>query len=235
MQHMDGEHTRASIRMIADIVTALELRRAEIDDIRRELMAWSARLKGAANEQERDATMLAFTRYMKNEIVYEPCYARARGTAAPMSRNQTPETGEIQWVDKSGNPTPDDNPAIGWVRGRAHERVIWGRLIRFEPTLWSQICAEHAKRLPRPAWSCGSLRPTRHNPAFTRAGGNNAERVRVAISRTTTTEFCKGQVANKLYRCGSSPGLLSVMSARPSGLHRGLRGTGGALEDRWPA
>ena len=72
MQHMDDEHTRASIRMIADIVTALELRRAEIDDIRRELMAWSARLKSAANEQERNATMLAF-RYMKNEIVYEPC------------------------------------------------------------------------------------------------------------------------------------------------------------------
>jgi hypothetical protein len=53
------------------------------------------------------ATMLAFTRYMKNEIVYEPCYARARGnTAAPVSRNQTAETCELQWVDKSGNPTP---------------------------------------------------------------------------------------------------------------------------------
>jgi hypothetical protein len=64
--------------------------------------------------------------------------------------NQTAETCELQWVDKSGNPTPDDNPAIGWVRGRAHERVIWGRLIRFEPTLWSPICAEHAKRLHEP-------------------------------------------------------------------------------------
>jgi hypothetical protein len=54
--------------------------------------------------------MLEFTRYMKNEIVYEPCYARARGdTAAPVSRNQMAENtvDAINYIDKAAKETPD--------------------------------------------------------------------------------------------------------------------------------
>jgi hypothetical protein len=64
---MDDDQTRAFVEVIACVDTALELQRAEIEDIRRELADWKARLKGTTNEQERDATMLEFASYERNE------------------------------------------------------------------------------------------------------------------------------------------------------------------------
>jgi hypothetical protein len=64
--NMDDDQTRTFVEVIAYVDTALELQRAEIEDIRRELADWKARVMGATNEQERDATMLAFANYLTN-------------------------------------------------------------------------------------------------------------------------------------------------------------------------
>ena len=65
---MEDEQTRTFVRVIADIDTAMELQRTEIDDIRRELAEWSAKLQAATNARERDVTMLAFANYMAADM-----------------------------------------------------------------------------------------------------------------------------------------------------------------------
>jgi hypothetical protein len=65
-------------------------------------------------------------------------------------------TCQIEWVDSSGQPTPDSNPAIGRCRVEAYDRVIHGRSIHFPTSQWFCICAEHAKQLANPGmeiWS----------------------------------------------------------------------------------
>ena len=60
------------------------------------------------------------------------------------------ETCKIQWVDNHGNPTPDLNPAIGYVRTKSRHEMHHGRSIHFSASQWFPICAEHAKRLNEP-------------------------------------------------------------------------------------
>ena len=67
---------------------------------------------------------------------------------------------QIKWIDKSGNPTPDDNPAIQRVRCKARIEQIGGRGIRFSESEWFPICAEHSARLNDPGmhiWECEAL------------------------------------------------------------------------------
>jgi hypothetical protein len=61
------------------------------------------------------------------------------------------ETCRIQWIDESGNPTPDSNTAIGWARTYEHD-LAWGngRTYHHDASEWFPICAEHALRLSRP-------------------------------------------------------------------------------------
>lgn len=55
---------------------------------------------------------------------------------------------EIQWIDSAGNPTPDDNLAIGETYIEAH---VWldrrGEGHVMEQTRRYCVCAEHAKRI----------------------------------------------------------------------------------------
>ena len=66
---------------------------------------------------------------------------------------------EIQWIDDSGQPTPDDNPAIGFARLRASEYVganaAHGR-VAIERRSYP-ICAEHAARMAEPDMECWEL------------------------------------------------------------------------------
>lgn len=57
------------------------------------------------------------------------------------------ETCRIQWIDEDGNPTPDQNPAIG--RCRTLERDTWidGRVVHNPASEWFPICREHAAHL----------------------------------------------------------------------------------------
>lgn len=66
---------------------------------------------------------------------------------------------QIRWIDDmTGEPTPDDNPAIGRVRCKQYRysvRTVAGRPWRepWVPGEWSEwytICAEHAKQLSKP-------------------------------------------------------------------------------------
>jgi hypothetical protein len=55
---------------------------------------------------------------------------------------------QIQWIDASGAPTPDDNPAIGRVRCKFYPYAM-GRKRPWRGD-WSRyfgICADHGKRL----------------------------------------------------------------------------------------
>jgi len=54
---------------------------------------------------------------------------------------------QIQWIDETGKPTPDTNPAIGQVRTKPRQQLFCGRWVRFEMSAPFYICAEHAKRL----------------------------------------------------------------------------------------
>jgi hypothetical protein len=65
-------------------------------------------------------------------------------------------TCKIQWIDKRGNPTPDNNMAIGvawverhWVDYPAAINGGWW----MEESEKFPICAEHARRLPLPYWN----------------------------------------------------------------------------------
>jgi hypothetical protein len=57
---------------------------------------------------------------------------------------------EIQWIDKNGQATPDENPAIGRVRVVSYTSQIDGRAITFPTSRWYPICFEHAKALGKP-------------------------------------------------------------------------------------
>lgn len=57
---------------------------------------------------------------------------------------------KIQWIDEKGNPTPDDNPAIGVVWLPKRHEWIAGRRLEFPETEHYPICAEHAKELSKP-------------------------------------------------------------------------------------
>jgi hypothetical protein len=54
---------------------------------------------------------------------------------------------KIQWIDKSGQPTPDDNEAIGLARCKGRVEQRHGRAIQFTESEWFPICACHAKQL----------------------------------------------------------------------------------------
>jgi hypothetical protein len=56
-------------------------------------------------------------------------------------------TCQIKWIDKHGNPTPDNNPAIGRCRTIARYQMIAGRNLFFDASEWFNICAEHARQL----------------------------------------------------------------------------------------
>jgi hypothetical protein len=60
-------------------------------------------------------------------------------------------TCRIQWIDRAGRPTPDQNPAVGRVRVRAHvfQRPD-GTGIALDASEWFPICATHAARLREP-------------------------------------------------------------------------------------
>lgn len=73
---------------------------------------------------------------------------------------------EIKWIDKEGNPTPDNNPAIMLVRTRARVQQFHGRALQFSESPWFPICACHAKQLSEPGmeiWECKELPRTKAN------------------------------------------------------------------------
>lgn len=55
----------------------------------------------------------------------------------------------IQWVDKTGKPTPDDNEAVATVYREAYQEMmpISGRIASFEETEKFPICKNHLERL----------------------------------------------------------------------------------------
>ena len=62
-------------------------------------------------------------------------------------------TCEIQWVELrgTGEPTPDQSPAVGRVRLGAH--TVWGRgdeHVWMEASRWFAICVAHARRMTEP-------------------------------------------------------------------------------------
>jgi hypothetical protein len=59
-------------------------------------------------------------------------------------------TCQIKWIDANGQPTPDDNEAIGRVMLPARVLQIAGQGVRFEASEWFNICACHATRLSKP-------------------------------------------------------------------------------------
>lgn len=59
-------------------------------------------------------------------------------------------TCQIQWIDQHGHPTPDQRPAIGRVRRRAHTQMILGRSADIPESEWFYICDQHAARLTEP-------------------------------------------------------------------------------------
>ena len=50
---------------------------------------------------------------------------------------------KIQWINDKGQPTPDENEAIGKVRTLPHDSVIAGRTIHFDGSEWFPICSKH--------------------------------------------------------------------------------------------
>lgn len=60
------------------------------------------------------------------------------------------QTCKIQWIDKCGNPTPDNNPAVARVRCVARTEWHHGRQINFSASEWFPICEEHARQLGDP-------------------------------------------------------------------------------------
>jgi hypothetical protein len=54
---------------------------------------------------------------------------------------------EIKWIDKAGNPTPDDCEAIGRVKTIERVEQVGGRGVKFDASPWFNICACHAQRL----------------------------------------------------------------------------------------
>jgi hypothetical protein len=57
---------------------------------------------------------------------------------------------EIQWIDKNGDPTPDQNVAVGKTWCEAHVVEIEGRFVPQPRSRDYNICAVHAERLSEP-------------------------------------------------------------------------------------
>lgn len=69
-------------------------------------------------------------------------------------------TCQIQWIDKQGNATPDNNLAIQRVRCVSRTEQHHGRAITFQASQWFYICAEHSKQLNDSGmhiWECAAL------------------------------------------------------------------------------
>lgn len=58
----------------------------------------------------------------------------------------------IQWIDKSGKPTPDENDAIGYVYVEKHEYILHGEVKVRKRSESFPICANHVLRLPIAHW-----------------------------------------------------------------------------------
>jgi hypothetical protein len=56
-------------------------------------------------------------------------------------------TCRIRWIDKSGNPTPDDNEAVALCWIEPHDDDIYGRVVHIEQSDVFPICADHLVRL----------------------------------------------------------------------------------------
>jgi hypothetical protein len=69
------------------------------------------------------------------------------------------ESCEIGWIDDRGQPTYDDNPAIGHVQAIARSEWHHGRKIDFPASRWFPICAEHAKQLGAPGMEIWMFKP----------------------------------------------------------------------------
>jgi hypothetical protein len=54
---------------------------------------------------------------------------------------------EIQWIDEQGNPTPDENPAVGEVWMPAREYTREGRTLFFGESKRFPICREHLAQM----------------------------------------------------------------------------------------
>lgn len=66
----------------------------------------------------------------------------------PQKIERLPCTCEIGWVDQHGQPTYDNNVAIGRCMLPARNyRTYQGRTTYFPATKWYQICAKHAEQL----------------------------------------------------------------------------------------
>jgi hypothetical protein len=60
----------------------------------------------------------------------------------------------IQWIDETGMPTPDENPAVALVvRESFTDTDASGHTITYSESEPLPICQEHLKRLPIPHWS----------------------------------------------------------------------------------
>ena len=69
------------------------------------------------------------------------------------------DTCKIRWIDDKGNPTDDNNAAIGIVR--TIDRYEWhhGRQLHFPASDWFPICAEHARQLSEPEMWIWEFKP----------------------------------------------------------------------------
>lgn len=57
---------------------------------------------------------------------------------------------QIKWINEHGEPTPDNNDAIGRVRMIAHRQFINGQPVPIGASQWFWICEQHAKQLAEP-------------------------------------------------------------------------------------
>ena len=75
-------------------------------------------------------------------------------------------TCRIRWIDANGDPTPDNNEAIGRVRTRARHESFAGRDYPYwhEASPWFPICAEHAKRMIEPGMHIWEWEPRNGGP-----------------------------------------------------------------------
>jgi hypothetical protein len=70
-----------------------------------------------------------------------------------------PCTCQIQWIDRSGRPTPDHNPSIGRIRTKDRVQQIDGRGVRFAASQWFHVCAVHAQQMDDPGMEIWEWEP----------------------------------------------------------------------------
>lgn len=74
----------------------------------------------------------------------------------PQKETRIMVTCKIQWITETGEPTPDTNPAIGYVQCEAYTEqypAAKNGVIEYRETPWYPICAAHAARLPIAHWN----------------------------------------------------------------------------------